>query len=265
MYNSFTIAFKYLQYWFRSSNGKGHGVHSPFVFDFITAVLNDKGHYYAYEKVEYLRAQLCADTTTIEVEDMGAGSNHTKSSSRSIASIAKRAAKPPKYGQLLFRMANHYQPKNILELGTSLGITSAYLAFGAGSAKMVTIEGSPAIAEKAQANFRQLGLKGIHSVCGNFDNVLPQQLKEMSSPDFVFIDGNHRLEPTLRYFDWLLQNKPQEGVYVFDDIHWSAEMEEAWDSICKHPEVFLTIDLFFIGLVFFNPSFKVKQHFSIRF
>ncbi|MBL0134564.1 MAG: class I SAM-dependent methyltransferase [Chitinophagaceae bacterium] len=102
-------------------------------------------------------------------------------------------------------------------------------------------------------------------MCGNFDNVLPQQLQEMSSPDFVFIDGNHRLEPTLRYFDWLLQNKPQEGVYVFDDIHWSAEMEEAWDSICKHPEVFLTIDLFFIGLVFFNPSFKVKQHFSIRF
>lgn len=240
-------------------------MHSPFVFDFITSVLNDKGHYYAYDKVEALRTRLLADNTTIEVEDMGAGSSHTRSSTRSIASIARNAAKPSKYGQLLFRMANHYQPKNIIELGTSLGISTAYLSFGAGNAKLLTIEGSEAIAARAQANFRELSLKGIHSMCGNFDNLLPQQLKEMPAPDFVFIDGNHRMEPTLRYFDWLLANKPQEGVYVFDDIHWSAEMEAAWDTICQHPDVYLTIDLFFIGLVFFNSSFKVKQHFSIRF
>lgn len=240
-------------------------MHSPFVFDFITAVLNDKRHYYAYDKVEALRTRLSADTTVIKVEDMGAGSVHTRSSTRTIASIARNAAKPAKYGQLLFRMANHYQPKNIVELGTSLGISTAYLSLGAGNARLHTIEGSEAIAAKAQANFRELSLKGIHSMCGNFDNLLPPLLEELPSADFVFIDGNHRKEPTLRYFGELLRNKPQEGVYVFDDIHWSAEMEEAWNHICQHPDVFLSIDLFFIGLVFFNPSFKVKQHFSIRF
>lgn len=265
MYNSFTIAFKYLQYWLGSSNGKGHGVHSPFVFDFITSVLNDKGHYYAYEKVEAIREQLLLDKTEITIEDMGAGSVHSSSAVRTIASVARNAAKPPKYGQLLFRMANYYKPKMILELGTSFGISSAYLSLGSGSNNMITIEGSAEIAKRAKEHFRLLGLTGIQSLQGNFDLVLPAVLQEGFEPDFVFIDGNHRLEPTLRYFNLLLQHKPVTGVYVFDDIHWSAEMEEAWATISSHPEVFLSIDLFFIGLVFFNPSFQVKQHFSIRF
>jgi len=52
---------------------------------------------------------------------------------------------------------------------------------------------------------------------------------------------------------------------VFDDIHWSAEMEKAWLEIKSHPSVQYTIDIFFLGFVFFRPDFKVKQNFSIRF
>ena len=265
MYNAFQLAIKYLRYFASASNGKGHGVHSPFVFDFISQVLTNKKHYYAYDSVETLRAKLKLDKSLIAVDDMGAGSAVATSNQRSIASIARQAAKPPKYGQLLFRMANHYRPSTIVELGTSLGISGAYLALGNQQANVVTMEGSVAIAEKALRNFSDLNLTNIRLVQGNFDNVLGKVLEALGEVDMAFIDGNHRKEPTLTYFNQLLKVITNESVIVFDDIHWSSEMEEAWSLIKENSAVMLTIDLFFVGLVFFNPSFKVKQHFRIRY
>jgi len=265
VYNAFQLAIKYLRYFASASNGKGHGVHSPFVFDFISQVLTNKKHYYAYDSVETLRAKLKLDKSLIAVDDMGAGSAVATSNQRSIASIARQAAKPPKYGQLLFRMANHYRPSTIVELGTSLGISGAYLALGNQQANVVTMEGSVAIAEKALRNFSDLNLTNIRLVQGNFDNVLGKVLEALGEVDMAFIDGNHRKEPTLRYFNQLLKVITNESVIVFDDIHWSLEMEEAWSLIKENSAVMLTIDLFFVGLVFFNPSFKVKQHFRIRY
>ena len=168
MYAPLTLTFKYLSYYLSASNGKGHGVHSPFVFDFITSVLNNKQHYYAYDIVEALREQLQLNRTIISVEDMGAGSVSSPTKERTIASVARTAAKPRKYGQLLFRIANHYRFKTILELGTSLGITTAYLALGNQEANVVTLEGSVAIAEKALENFGQINLKNVKLVHTKF-------------------------------------------------------------------------------------------------
>ena len=265
MYNNLTLALKYLRYYLSASNGKGHGTHSPFVFDFITTVLNNKQHYYAYDTVEALRQRLELNKNTITVEDMGAGSVTSATKERTIASIAKTAAKPRKFGQLLFRMANRYRPTTILELGTSLGVTTSYLVLGNQEARVITLEGSVAIAEKALENFRDMGLKKIKLVQGNFDDTLSKVLNALESIDMAFVDGNHRKAPTLDYFRQLIPVMSAESVIVFDDIHWSREMEEAWEEIRNHPRVMLSIDLFFIGIVFFNPSFKVKQHFTIRF
>ncbi|MFM9908278.1 MAG: O-methyltransferase [Chitinophagaceae bacterium] len=265
MYPNFQLAFNYLRYYLTSSNGKGHGVHSPFVFDFIAQVLNSKKHYYAYETVEALREKLKLDKEVLLINDLGAGSVVSAGDQRSIASIANIAAKPKKYGQLLFRIANYYQPDTILELGTSLGITTSYLALGNQHANIITLEGSVSIAEIALENFKTLQLKNTRLVQGNFDDTLKKVLTALSSVSMVFVDGNHRKEPTLRYFDQLLPFLNKESVIVFDDIHWSSEMTAAWKIISNHPKTMLTIDLFFIGLVFFNPAFKVKQNFSIRF
>ncbi len=265
MYPNFKLAIKYLRYYLTSSNGKGHGVHSPFVFDFITQVLTSKKHYYAYETVEALREKLKLDKKVLLINDLGAGSLVSGGNQRSIASIANAAAKPKKYGQLLFRIANYYQPTIILELGTSLGITTSYLALGNQQANVVTLEGSLSIAEKALENFKTLELKNTRLVQGNFDDTLEKVLAALSSVSMVFVDGNHRKQPTLRYFDQLLPFLNKESIIVLDDIHWSSEMTSAWKIICNHPKSILTIDLFFIGLVFFNPAFKVKQNFSIRF
>src|SRR5262245_27886936 len=128
MYSKSQLLLKYLQYYFVASNGKGHGTHSPFVFEFITKMMNDKTVYPEYAKVESLRDRLLKDDTILNVEDFGAGSTVSKTNQRQVSSIAKNAAKPKKFGQLLFRMVKFYQPLTILELGTSLGITTSYLS-----------------------------------------------------------------------------------------------------------------------------------------
>ena len=265
MYSKLQLAIRYFNYLLTASNGKGHGTHSPFVFDFITQVLNRKNHYYAYETVEALREKLKLDKESIALEDMGAGSVVSPTNKRTIASLATHAAKSPKYAQLLFRMANYYHPKTIVELGTSLGITTSYLALGNLEANVITLEGSTELARKALESFRSLQLGNIRLVQGNFDNTLIKVLEALAKIEMVFVDGNHREEPTLRYFSQLLPYMATESVIIFDDIHWSEEMERAWKAIRNHHQVMLSIDLFFVGLVFFNPAFKVKQDFSIRF
>lgn len=265
MYSAAQLAFKYLSYYFSASNGKGHGVHSPFVFDFITNVKNDKRHFYAYDTVEKLRSSLLYTDKMLTIEDFGAGSTVTKSNQRNVRDIARSALKPKKFGQLMFRMVDYYKANTVIELGTSLGITTSYLASANLKGKVYTFEGARQVAEVARQNFEKLQLRNIELIEGNFDDTLTAQLKRMNSVDFAFVDGNHRKDPTIRYFNNLIEKASEDAVLIFDDIHWSKEMEEAWEHIKGHPSVTLTIDLFFIGLVFFRREQKVKQHFTVRF
>jgi predicted O-methyltransferase YrrM len=265
VYTKSQLAKKYLNYYFTASNGNGHGVHSPFVFNFITHVLKDKKEYASYKSIEAIRKGLLKNDKLIEVEDFGAGSTVMKSNERKIKDIARSSLKPKKFAQLLFRIAQYYKPATIVELGTSLGVTTAYLASGNPSAKIYTCEGAQSIATIAQQNFNELRLKNIELVQGNFSETLPKLLSKIHTTDLAFIDGNHRKQPTLDYFDQLLAHSTNETILIFDDIHWSEEMEAAWETIQKHPAVTLTIDLFFIGIVLINKNFKAKQSFSIRY
>lgn len=265
MYGPLTLAFKYLRYWLTAANGKGHGVHSPFVFEFITRVLNDKRRFYAFDGIEKIRTQLLSNHSTIEIQDFGAGSRVAKTNTRKISDIAKGSLKPAKYSQLLFRMIDYYGPSQIMELGTSLGITTAYLASANTNAKVTTFEGSATIAQIARQNHGSLGLANISLLEGNFDDQLPKWLAHNKKVDFAFIDGNHAYKPTIAYFEALLDVVEDHSILVFDDIHWSREMEAAWAQISAHPRVTLSIDLFFIGIVFFRKEFAQKQQVSIRF
>lgn len=265
MYSPFSLGLKYLYYYLTASNGKGHGIHSPFVFEFTKRVLNDTRQFYAYEPIEDLRNQLQKDQRSILVEDFGAGSRKTASSQRIVSAIAKASLKPKKYGQLLFRMVDFYKPTHILELGTSLGITSSYLAMANENAFLTTMEGASTVADIARENFQKLGIKNARLIEGNFDHTLPEWLKEKPTIDLAFIDGNHRFEPTVNYFNQLLPHLHEHSILIFDDIHWSREMEQAWYEIKKHEAVTLSIDLFFIGIVLFKKDFHVKQAITIRF
>lgn len=265
MYSAPQLAIKYLQYYISALNSKGHGVHSPFVFDFIKHIKNDETQYDCYTEIESLRKQLLNNTDEIMVEDFGAGSTQLKTSKRTVNKIAKSSLKPKKFGQLLFRMVQAYKPATVIELGTSLGITSAYLANGNKHAKLTTFEGSPAIASIAQKNFKALGILNIELIKGNFDDTITPFLEKTGKVDFAFIDGNHRKVPTLNYFNQILEKSHEDTILVFDDIHWSREMEQAWQEIITQPRVSLSIDLFFLGIVFFKRIFSDKHQLSIRY
>ena len=265
MYSKFQVALKYLNYYLTASNGKGHGMHSPFVFDFITKILNDKTEYDDYNKVEKLRKKLSYDETKLKIEELGAGSSSGRSNLRSIASIIRNTVKSKKYGQLLYRIVKYYQPQTIIELGTSLGITASYLSLANPKSKIFTLEGSTQIANVATQNFRTLELQNLKLIEGNFNNTLPAVLYQIPTVDLVFIDGNHRKEPTENYFHWLLSKVHNDTILIFDDIHWSLEMEDAWEHIKSHLAVRCSVDLFFLGIVFFRQEFKGRQHFKIKF
>ena len=252
----------YLRFWLRSGNA--HGLHSPFVFGLYTSVVRHTGIFGAYAPVEARRRQLLESPASIGVTDFGAGSHTGAGRQRRVADIARTAAKPKKLAQLLFRLVNYFRPATILELGTSLGLTTAYLAAADSRSRIITFEGCPNVTAVARETFATLGLGNIDIVEGNIDHTLAPALAALKAPvDFAFFDGNHRYEPTLHYFELCLDHRTDDSVFVFDDIHWSADMERAWDVIKAHPDVRLTVDLFYIGLVFFRRN-QPKQHFSLR-
>ena len=265
MYSSLTLLTKYVQYLIKGENGKGHGVHSPFVFTFIKEVLNQKQITPLASKIETHRKLLKSNKQKIEVWDRGAGSRQTDQKFRSIQSIAKAALKPKKYSQLLYKIVAYYKPENIVEMGTSLGITTCYLAAGNTNAQVFTLEGAPNVAKLAKETFKSVGLQTIELMEGDFNTTLPSYLHKINTIGLAYIDGNHRYAPTMQYFHSLLEKSVEETILIFDDIHWSAEMEEAWEEIKAHPAVTLTIDLFFIGLVFVRKAQKEKEHFIIRY
>jgi predicted O-methyltransferase YrrM len=256
-------ALSYIRFLLRSGNA--HGLHSPFVFALYNNVVRHSGFFAPYAAVEQRRAELLASKETITVRDFGAGSRTGAGQRRRVRDIARTAAKPRQLGQLLFRLVNHFQPRTVLELGTSLGLTTAYLATPISGNRVITFEGCQATAAVARATFTSLSLRNVELVEGNLDDTLPPTLAALPDPiDFAFFDGNHRYEPTMRYFEQCLTRRTDQSVFVFDDIHWSVEMDRAWKAIKAHPEVMLTVDLFYMGLVFFRKN-QPKQHFSLRF
>jgi predicted O-methyltransferase YrrM len=265
MYSSLTLLFKYIQYLYKASNGKGHGVHSPFVYQFIRAVLNQKAEHPAFAAIELQRKVLENNNELVQVWDRGAGSRQTQSTERRIGAIAKAALKPRKYSQLLYKIAAYYQPASILEMGTSLGITTCYLALANEKAQVVTMEGAPYIAKIAQNTFTTIGVPNVKLIEGDFEETLPAYIASQEAIGLAYVDGNHRYAPTIQYFKQLLARSNDASILIFDDIHWSEEMEAAWEEIKSHPAITLSIDLFFIGIVFVKKDFKEKQHFTIRF
>lgn len=250
----------YIRFLWYSKNE--HAVHSPFVFDLITKCFYDKKKYSFYELIQNYRNRLLRNSETITVTDFGAGSRTFKSNTRKISAIAKHAGVSKKNGKLLSRLTNYFKPKNILEIGTSLGIGSVALCSGQPNTTITTLEGCPNTAAVAMENFKALNLNNITIKVGEFSETLAPLTTNKF--DMIYFDGNHNYEATTTYFELLLQTVHNETVFIFDDIHWSKGMEEAWKTIKNHPKVTITIDTFYHGFVFFRKEHKEKEHFIIR-
>ncbi|MFK7809381.1 MAG: O-methyltransferase [Saprospiraceae bacterium] len=239
-------------------------VHSPFVYDFTTKILDDNRHYYAFDKLNRLRSKLLKDQTKIPTVDFGAGSRKGNESERTVAHLAKTLLTAPKMSEMLFKIVDHYQCKSIVELGTALGVGSLYMAMAAPqSTNVFTIEGNPFLAEYAQQKFKKMDAANITSMTGTFEEVLPSVLERIGKVDLVYFDGHHQKQATMDYFNLCLPHAHEDSVFIFDDINWSTGMQEAWAEIKEHPKVTYSIDLFRAGIVFFKPSKMGKEHFAL--
>lgn len=240
-----------------------HGTHSPFVYRLVDKVIYDFSPKKVYDEPESLRRGLLSDERMINVTDLGAGSHLNDARQKLVKDIAKNALKPHKLAQLLYRLVADQQPKNMIELGTCLGITAVYLKRAAPEAQLYTLEGCPETGGIAAEVFKKAGITGTDQVTGNFDDTLPGVIGKLDKLDFVFIDGNHTKEATLRYFEWCLPKAHENTLLIFDDIYWSEGMKEAWSEIKANPRVTVTIDLFWIGLVYFRKG-QEREDFVIK-
>lgn len=240
-------------------------LHSPFVFSFFNEVLEQERNFYAFNKIEDLRHELLKQKRIIEVKDLGAGSKVSKSNTRSISEITKYAAVSPKFGEMLFKLLLFSEAEHILELGTSMGIGTAYLASANTNAKVVTIEGCPNISAKANEHLKSLGIHNTQQLTGDFSDKLPEAIKLLNEKiDFAYLDGNHQYQPSIDYFELLAPYLHENSVVVLDDIHWSEGMEKAWLELKNKSNVSVSIDLFRMGVLFFHQHQK-KEDFILRF
>ncbi len=258
------IAARYFRY--RMLAKSRFKIHSPFVFDLINKVLRNNEYYGDFKVLDEFLDNLKQNNSAIETTDFGAGAgnNDYQVYLKSLNKIVKERSHTKSRLHLLYKLVKYFNPQTMLEFGTAAGVSSMYLKKGVPGSKMITMEGCPGLCAVARENFEKLKLENIEISNGNFDIILPEVLKEFNSLDFVFFDGNHRREPTLKYFNLCMEKAHENSLFIFDDIHWSKGMETAWNTIQADSRVSMTVDIFWFGLVFFKKG-VVKQNFIVKY
>lgn len=262
----------YARHWLTAWHTGGEGIHSPYLFYWVRHCLYDENQYYAFGAIERQRGGMLRSDKKVTVTDYGTGKGNA--AVRRVRDIAASSLEKPKNAQTLFRLVQflgdrewNSRPQeaglNILELGTSLGITTAYLASPSARNRVVTLEGSGALAAIAKDNWKALGLKNIECVVGNVDDTLQTALEKLGRADLVFMDANHTEEATLRYWAAIKPCLGRKSVVVLDDIHWSKGMERAWRAIQDDARVTCTMDLYGMGMVFTDPAY-LHRHYRLR-
>ena len=262
----------WLKHYLTAWNTGGEGVHSPYLFEWVRMVMSDKHAYRVWEDIESVRARMLVSDQVVEFVDYGSGVGRKGEGAKGekrVKDIAKGSLARAKYAQMLFRLVNwlghQLREENrgltIVELGTSLGVTTAYLAGVDTRDKVYTYEGCEAVAKIAMDNWKELIMSNIDCRVGPIDEV--QLQCSLERVDVAFVDANHTYEASLKYFDILAQKVHEKSVVVMDDIHHSEEMERAWREICADERVTSTIDLYQMGLVFFDKHYW-KRNYRMR-
>jgi predicted O-methyltransferase YrrM len=236
-----------------------HSVHSPFYFDFYNKVIKGQQKDEEFNRIEDTRKRLLKNHSLIHVNDLGAKSPHFKSNEREVAQVAATSLAPKEYCELYVRIIHYLEAERIIELGTSLGITSLYLS-SKKDAEVFTFEGNQDSIHIAKVNFDSFERKNIRIIEGNLDSTLSNFLQDPAKIDFAFVDANHKYEPTMRYFNMLSRRMTDAGIMVIDDIHLSVEMEKAWVEMKNYDLVYGSIDLYKCGILLFDLALT-RKHF----
>lgn len=238
-----------------------HSLQAPFIYELYKNVLKSKKDDPQYAAIEKIREKFKASSHSVDVRDFGSGSQKAPGSQRRITDIASYGITKKKYSEIMAELIRYLDCKNIVELGTSLGINTLYLSLARGS-RVTTFEGSSSLVNIA-SELLEDQRKNVRVIEGNIDETLPHFLEQPENLDFVYFDANHQYNATLKYYDLCLQKSHENTCFVFDDIHLTPEMGKAWKWIKDHYQVTLTIDLYQIGIVFINPELS-KQHYVLE-
>ena len=259
--NNINSYFKY-----RLNARSAHGVHSPFVYKFITELLeNFNEDYYQFKELGEVRKSLLKNNSILEITDLGAGSKVFKDNKRKVSDLVRYGTSKKIFSDLYFKLVNFTNSQFIVDLGTSIGLNTLYLAKANSEATVYTLEGCPELAKFSKNLFEKQNAKNIFLIKDSFENSFPKLLKEIPKLDLLFVDGDHTYTSTLKYFKMAQEKKHHHSVFVFDDINWNDEMKKAWHEIKDHPEVTLSLDLFSVGIIFFRKEQKEKEHFVLKY
>jgi len=246
----------YLSHWLLEVDE--HSIHSPYFYDLYTKTVA-KQNRTDIPKLQELRATLLDNETDLSIDDLGSGGKKNPHVIKTIADIALNSLSPAQVALFYLDLLNHSQSKRVIELGTSLGVTSLYLAQKK-DAMIYTFEGSHAVANAAITNFEWAEQKNIELIEGNIDSTLHRFLEQTKKVDFALIDANHLYGPTMRYYQQLTKRLTPKSIIIIDDIHRSTEMEKAWQEIKTDVFVYGSVDLYRCGILLFDPTLN-KQHF----
>lgn len=247
-------------------SGNRYRIHSPYLYTLIEEVIRNDKPAGDFERIEQIRQECKISDEIIQKTDYGeSGKNYPgRIYPITVRKIALTSFTPPRYARRLFRLARFMKASKILEIGASMGITTAYLALANPDARIITLEGCPELSRKAREHFNRLGIKNVELIEGRFEENLSKALDLLGTVDLVIIDGNHHKEAMIDYYEQCFDHSGNETVMIFDDIHSSPGMEEAWDMIRQKEEVRVSLDLFFTGWIIFRKE-SSKQHFRLRY
>ncbi len=240
-----------------------HAAHSPFLYHFIQAVFGKIDKNFNLEICLQEKENLFHDKTLLNVTDFGTGSKQGSTYISSVSKQAKRSLKSKKEIQYLFQFVAHYKPAFIVELGTSFGISTLAMAMASSKSEILTFEGCDKTAQRAKNMFKKRNINRISVIVGNIDDVFENTYPKQKNFDLAIIDANHTYEHTLKYFFMLKKLRNSKSVIIFDDIHWSKGLNNAWNEIKADKDVQLTVETWNYGFVFFNSDLT-KQDFKLR-
>jgi hypothetical protein len=256
------------QYWYRFHKffthyilaKNEHSIHSPFVFNLYTEIIQAINFPF-YLEIETHYYKLLNDTTIIKNDNPGVG---TKKNSLPIGNLIGSSVKALPWRKLICRITAERKPQVIVELGTSAGITSAYLALTCKDAHIYTFEANPLLIAKAKKMFEEYQINNITIIEGNIDDTLAPFISSIDKIDVAYIDANHRYCATKHYYELLEKKCGEDSLLIIDDIYWSKEMTKAWNEIRQAPSISIDIDLWQIGLLYIKPN-QHKESFKLKF
>lgn len=247
--------FSYLRYWFLQEDQ--YSLQSPFIYRIYTDLLS----YFLAKKtadldLEEIRSLLLNDLEILKISDYGAGSKKLESQFRKTAEVTKYSTTGRKFSQLYQYFCSLTPAEKVLELGTCVGINSRYLA-KATKGTLFTFEGAESLYQKAQEFPVESNTRYIF---GNIKDTLPAILKRIEEVDFALIDATHNYKGTTTYFNQILPLLHKSSIVAIADIHWSKEMDQAWEEIKSHHKVRLSIDCYECGILFFDEEISKGEY-----